>query len=77
MKLSLDYKKLHLRFYCGIGFVLFILKTAIKNKAADVGNYKPPVRQIKKCLKDFKHEYGTFTLAEIEDKDGAKIVIKV
>ncbi len=51
MKIALDCKKLHLRFIFGTGFVLFVLRKAIKkyNKEA-AGELKSICRQIKKLF---------------------------
>ena len=77
MKLALDYKRLHLRFFCGTGFVLFILRKKIaRDNGEDARKLKSAGKQIKKLLKDYKQKNGAFNLVEIES-EGTRIVIKV
>ena len=77
MKLALDYKKLHLRFFCGIGFALFIFTKKIKKEnPGEAEKVKAAGKQIKKLLKDYKRKCGALNLVEIEG-DGARIKIKV
>ena len=78
MKIALACKKLHLRFIFGTGFVLFVLRKAIKkyNKEA-AGELKSICREIKKLLKDYKQANGPFNILEIEDSKNTRIVIKI
>lgn len=78
MKIALDYKKLHLRFVFGVGFVWFILTKIIngKDKAA-AQKIKPIGRQIKKLLKDYKRNCGSLSLVEIESKNGTRIAVRI
>ena len=77
MKLSLDYKRLHLRFFCGTGFALFILRRKVaKENPEDAKNVKSAVKEIKKLLKDYKRKNGALNLVEIES-EGTRITIRV
>lgn len=77
MKLAFDYKRLHLRFFCGTGFVLFILRKMIaKESPEDAQKVKEVGKQIKRLLKDYKRKNGAFNLVEIES-EGTRITIKV
>lgn len=77
MKLALDYKKLHLRFFCGIGFALFLLTNRIKREnPQEAENIRAVSKQIKKLLKDYKRKNGAFNLVEIES-DGTHVTIRV
>lgn len=77
MKLALDYKRLHLRFFCSTGFALFILRKKIaRDNGEDARKLKSDGKQIKKLLKDYKQKNGAFNLVEIES-DGIRITIKV
>ncbi len=78
MKFAFDYKKLHLRFLLGTGFVLFVLRKAVKRKDSQAAEeLKPVCRQIKKLLKKYRRENGPFNLIEIEDKEKTRIVIRI
>ena len=55
MKLAIDHGRLHLRFYCGTGFALFVISKLIKSKSVDAANtFKPLGKQIKKLLKELR-----------------------
>lgn len=78
MKIAIDCKRLHLRFLFGNGFVLFVLRKAIKRKDKEAAKeMKPVCRQIKKLLKQYRRANGPFNLIEIEDKGKTRIVIKI
>lgn len=79
MKISIDYKRAHLRFIFGTGFVLFVLRKVIGAKDKEAAQeMKPICKQIKKLLKEYKKANGPFNFVEIEDgKDKTRIVIKV
>lgn len=78
MKFALDYKKLHLRFVFGMGFIMFIVIRAVKRKdPAAAKALKPLCRDIKKLLKEYKRANGAFSLVEIESSDKTHILIKL
>lgn len=75
MKLAFDYKKLHLRFIFGTGFVLHLIGKKFKkdNPEAD---FRPLIKDIKNRLKNYKRANGALTLVEIESEK-THIVIKL
>lgn len=76
MKIALDYRKLHLRFVCGIGFALFILRKKLKKQHPDdAEKLKAVGKQIKKLVKDYKRKCGAFNFVEIVS-EGARITIR-
>ena len=78
MKIALDCKKLHLRFIFGTGFVLFVLRKAIKNYNKEaVAELMQICRQIEKLLIDYEKANGPFNILEIEDSKNTRIVIKI
>ena len=64
-------RKIPLPFLSGI-----ILKSVLKEAGVEVSINKN-VKDILRCLKTYKKEYGEFTLVEVEEKDGAVIKIIV
>ncbi|MDE7439668.1 MAG: hypothetical protein K2N23_04085 [Clostridia bacterium] len=75
MKFALDYKKLHLRFICGIGFALHFMGKQIKRENPEA-DFKPLLKSMKKLLKNYKRENGSLNLVEIESKE-TRILIKL
>lgn len=55
-----------------------ILKGLLKKAdVADSSRIKKDVKSILRCLKEYKMEYGAFTLVEVEEKDGTVVKIIV
>ena len=50
MKIALDCKKLHLRFIFGTGFVLFVLRKAIKKYNKEAAGVKVDLQTDKKAF---------------------------
>ena len=77
MKLAIDYKKLHLRFFCGTGLALFIFTRRVKRESpGDAEKIKTTARQVKRLLKDYRRKNGPFNLVEIES-EGTRITIRL
>ena len=53
-----------------------IIKGLLKEAGVEVSMNKN-VKDILRCLKSYKKEYGAFTLVEVEEKDGAIVKIIV
>lgn len=77
MKFALDRKRLHLRFFFGMGFALFILRKIIERKNPDSAqNVKSIGKQLKRLLKGYKRANGALNLVEIES-EGTRIIVRI
>ena len=55
-----------------------ILKGLLKKAGvADSSRIKKDIKSILRCLKEYKKEYGAFTLVEVEEKGGDTVKIIV
>lgn len=78
MKLTISDGKLRLRFVLGTGFVLFVVRKAVKSRAGVDGRVlKNLFKEIKKQLKEYKRKNGALTLLEIESGENERIVLKL